>query len=202
MGGRKRRVQAIGAGSAIGGAILLAILGWTELALGPAQDMSRGGAGDPARIVLSISLAVWAFAGFAITLLCLGSVLEPSSRTRWPTTCLGIAAALFASSGAMLGLGWMIGWQPAVLLGVVNVPALSLLVAGWLAVGVRSRRTYGLDWRGLLPLAQLALAAALFILTAVGSPVAPAVGAVFVVGWIAIAWLVWSGNRGLAISPE
>lgn len=187
-------VRAAGAGSAIGGAILLAILAWTETALGPAQDLSRGGAGDPARIAFSISLAVWAFAGFTIALLSLGSGLRRSSDPRWPIVALGIAAALLALSGAMLGIGWMVGWQPAVLLGVVNVPALLLLASGWVGVGQMSRRTHGSSWRGILPLAQLGLAAALFVLAAIGGPLVVVVEAVFVVGWIAIATLIWSGR--------
>ena len=191
---RERYVRAAGAGAAIGGAIQLAILAWTEAALGPAQDSSQGGAGDPARIAFSISLAVWALAGFAIALLSLGSILGRSSDRRWPIVALGIAAALFALSGAMLGIGWMVGWQPAVLLGVVNVPALLLLVSGWVGVGLMSRRTYGSGWRGILPLAQLGLAGALFVTTPIGGPLVIVVEAVFVVGWIAIATLIWSGH--------
>lgn len=190
---RARFVRVAGAGSAIGGAILLAILAWTETALGPAQDMSQGGAGDPARIAFSISLVVWAFAGFTIALLSLGFGLRRSTDPGWPLVALGIAAALFALSGAMLGIGWMVGWQPAVPLGVVNVPALLLLVSGWVGVGQMSRRTYGSGWRGILPLGQLGLGAALFVTTATGGPLVIVVEAVFVVGWIAIATLIWSG---------
>ncbi len=192
---REQYVRAAGAGSAIGGAILLAILAWTETALGPAQDMSRGGAGDPARIAFSISLAVWALVGFSIALMSLGFGLRRSSDRRWPIVALGIAAALFASSGAMLGIGWMVRWQPAVPLGVANVPALLLLVSGWIGVGQMSRRTHGSSWRGILPLAQLGLAAALFVLAGIGGPLVVVVEAVFVVGWIAIATLIWSGRR-------
>lgn len=187
-------MRAAGAGSAIGGAILLAILAWTETALGPAQDMSQGGAGDPARIAFSISLAVWALAGFTIALLSLGSGLRRYSDPGWPIVALGVAAALFALSGVMLGIGWMIDWQPAVLLGVVNVPALLLLVAGWVRVGQMSRSAYGSGWRGILPLGQLGLAAALFVLAAAGGPFLVVVEALFVVGWIAIATLIWSGH--------
>ena len=49
-------------------------------------------------------------------------------------------------------------------------------------------------WRRVLPVAQLGLAAALFVMTATGGPLVIPVGAVFVVGWIAIAMLIWSGN--------
>ncbi len=132
---REQFVRAAGAGSAIGGAILLAIFAWTETALGPAQDMSRGGVGSPARIAFSISLVVWALVGFSIALMSLGFGLRRSSDRRWPIVALGIAAALFASSGAMLGIGWMVSWQPAVLLGVVNVPALLCSLRGGSALG-------------------------------------------------------------------
>ncbi len=56
-----------------------------------------------------------------------------------------------------------------------------------------SRRTDGSSWRRILPLAQLGLAFALFFTTPIGGPFAIVVEAVFVVGWIAIATLIWSG---------
>jgi len=191
---RDEAIRAGGGAAAVGGAILLSILGITETALGPAQDLARGGAGDPDRIAFSISLAVWAFAGFSIALLVLGSGLETASRRKWLAVTLGIAAALFALSGLMLGVGWLIGWQPAVLLGVVNVPALLLLVSGWVGVGLMSHEAHGWGWRGLLPLAQLGLCAALFVGSAAGGLLVLVVGGVFVVGWIAIAKLVFSGR--------
>lgn len=191
-------VRVGGGSSAIGGAILLSILGVTETALGPAQDLARGGAGEPGRIAFSISLAVWAFACFSIALLALGVGLEQSPRRRWPAVALEIAAALFALSGFMLGVGWLIGWQPAVLLGVVNVPAVLLLVSGWVGVGLMSHEAHGWGWRGLLPLAQLGLCAVIFVGSAAGGPLVLVVGGVFVVGWIAIARLISSGSASHA----
>jgi hypothetical protein len=199
----ERSVRAAGAGSAICGAIALGILAWTETTLGPAQDLTRGGAGDPARIAISISLVVWACAGFSIALLALAFGQRRSTVAGWPIVALGIAASLFAVSGAMLSIGWVIGWQPAVLLGVVNVPALLLLVAGWVRIGLTSRRTFGSVLRRSLPLGQLGLGAFLFALTAVGGLLVVVAEALFVFGWIAIARLIWSGQDARdAVSSE
>jgi hypothetical protein len=187
----ERFVRAAGAGSAICGAIALGILAWTETTLGPAQDLTRGGAGDPARIAISIALLALAF----------GQRRSPVAG--WPIVALGIAASLFAVSGAMLSIGWVIGWQPAVLLGVVNVPALLLLVAGWVRIGLTSRRTFGSVLRRSLPLGQLGLGAFLFALTAVGGLLVVVAEALFVFGWIAIARLIWSGQDARdAVSSE
>lgn len=192
----QRSQQVIGAGSAIGGAALLSSssLAWTETAFGPAQDLSQSGAGDPARITTSISLVVWAFAGFAIALLSLDSRLRRTGDPRWPIVPLGIAATLSALCGVMIVFGWSVGWWPGILLGVLNLPALLLLVAGWIGMGLMSRRAYGSNARGILPLGQLVLAFGLFVFTAVGGPILMVVELWFVVGWIAIAWLIWSGN--------
>jgi hypothetical protein len=191
----ERRIRAVGTGSAVGGAILLATFGVTELVLGPAQDLSRGGAGDPARITFSISLVVCALAAIAIALLCLGHVIQRPDEAHWPGPVLGVAAALFALSGAMLALGWLIDWRPDVLLGVVNLPALALLVVGWLAIGIRSWRTYGSAWRGLLPLVQLALAGILLVLAIAESGLAALVELAFLIGWVVLARIIWSGRR-------
>ena len=67
-------------------------------------------------------------------------------------------------------------------------------VRAMIGVGLMSRRTYGSGWRGILPLAQLGLAVALFVTTATGGPLVIVVEAIFVVGWIAIARLIWSGH--------
>jgi hypothetical protein len=173
-------------------ALLIAILAGTEAVLGPAQDLSRGGAGDPARITVSISLVVWALAGVSTALLAVGFGLSRSLDARWPIPALAVAAALFALSGALLAIGWLVGWQPAVLLGLVNVPALLLLVTAWARVGQMSRRASPLGRRRMLPLAELGLGAALFVLAAAGAGFVPVVAALFVLGWIAIAVVIWS----------
>ena len=160
----------IGAGAALIGAAFLTVFAATEAALGPAQDMSNGGAGDPGRIALSISLVLGAFAAIAVCLLELRTMLRRTGDAAWPSAALALAAALFMLSVALLIIAQLTDWWPGELLGVLNLPGLVLLVLGWFVVGRSSLRTAGATRLGILVVTQAGLAAMLFALSAVGGP--------------------------------
>jgi hypothetical protein len=191
-----------GAGAALIGSALLTTFAVTEAVLGPAQDLSSGGAGDPGRIALSISLVLGAFAAIAICLLILRTWLRRSGDAAWPSVALGLAAVLFALSIALLIIGQLTEWWPGELLGIVNLPGLVLLALGWIAVARSALRTVGMTRPGVLVAAQAGLAAALFVAAAIAAPLVPPIEVAFIAGWILIAAWIWSAPaaRGPASS--
>jgi hypothetical protein len=184
----------IGATAAVLGAASLTLFAVSEAMLGPAQDLSDGGDGDPARIAASILLVLAAFAAFAVALLVLRALERPPGATVWPSIALAFAATLFAVSSGMIVVGLLIDWQPEVLLGVVNVPAILMLGAGWFAVARSSHRRHGSTWRGLVLFALLGLGVALLPLGALGGPLQLLVETLVIVGWLLVARLIWSGT--------
>ena len=127
MGSREGQNRVVGAGAALIGAALLTVFAATEAALGPAQDLSNGGAGEPGRIALSISLILGAFAAIAVCLLMLRTMLRHTGDAAWPSVALALAALLFMLSIALLLIGQLTDWWPGELLGIVNLPGLVLL---------------------------------------------------------------------------
>jgi hypothetical protein len=181
----------MGAGAAVIGAALLSVFAVTEAAFGPAQDLSSGGAGDPGRIALSISLILGALSAIATCLLMLRTRLRRSGDAAWPSLALALAAMLFALSIAFLIIGQLADWWPGELLGIVNLPGLVLLALGWIVVGRSGLMTAGATRLGILVVIQAGLAALLFVLSAVGGPLVPLVEAAFIVGWVLIAAWIW-----------
>lgn len=184
----------VGTSAAVLGAASLALFAVSEAALGPAQDLSDGGDGDPARIAASILVVLVAFAAFAVALLVLRALERPPGATAWPSIALALAATLFAVSGGMIIVGLLIDWQPSVLLGVVNVPALLMLSAGWIVVARSSHRRHGSTWRGLLLFALMGLGVALLPLGALGGPLLLLMETLVILGWLLVARLIWSGT--------
>jgi|APFre7841882724_1041349.scaffolds.fasta_scaffold43355_3 hypothetical protein len=203
MDWRQTNQRMIGASAAVLGAASLTLFATSEAVLGPAQDLSRGGDGDPARIAASILLVLVAFAAFAVALLVLRALERPPGGAVWPSIALALAATLFAASSGMLVVGLLIDWQPEVLLGVVNVPAILMLGAGWFAVARSSHRQHGSTWRGLLLFALMGLGVALLPLGAIGGPLQLVVEALVILGWLVVARLIWSvtdvGDAGVPV---
>jgi len=197
MGSREGQNRVVGAGAALIGAALLTVFAATEAALGPAQDLSNGGAGEPGRIALSISLILGAFAAIAVCLLMLRTMLRHTGDAAWPSAALALAALLFMLSIALLLIGQLTDWWPGELLGIVNLPGLVLLVLGWFVVGRASLTTAGAARLGILVVTQAALAAVLFALSAVGGPIVLLIEAAFIVGWILVAAWIWSASAAL-----
>jgi hypothetical protein len=197
MESRERQHKLIGGVAALIAAAFLTVFAATEAALGPAQDLSNGGAGDPGRIALSISLILGAFAAIAVCLLMLRTRLRRTGDTAWPSAALALAAMLFTLSVALLFIGQLADWWPGELLGIVNLPGLVLLVLGWFVVGRSSLTTAGAMRLGILVVTQAALAAALFALSAVGGSIVPLIEAAFIVGWILVAAWIWSASATL-----
>lgn len=192
MGSDDSHHKLIGVGAAVISAALLSVFAVTEAVFGPAQDLSSGGAGDPGRIALSISLILGALAAIAICLLILRTRLRRSGEAAWPSLALALAAMLFALSIALLIIGQMTGWWPGELLGIVNLPGLAMLALGWIVVARSSLTTAGAMRLGILVVIQAGLAALLFVLSAVGGALVLLVEAAFIVGWILIAAWIWS----------
>jgi hypothetical protein len=203
MDGRQTNQRMIGASAAVLGAASLTLFAVSEAVLGPAQDLSDGGDGDPARIAASILLVLVAFAAFAVALLVLRALERPPGGAVWPSIALALAATLFAASSGMLVVGLLIDWQPEVLLGVVNVPAILMLGAGWFAVARSSHRRHGSTWRGLVLFALMGLGVALLPLGAIGGPLQLVVEALVILGWLVVARLIWSvtdvGDAGVPV---
>ena len=130
----------------------------------------------------------------AHALLFLRALERPPGATVWPSIALALAATLFAVSSGMIVVGLLIDWQPEVLLGVVNVPAILMLGAGWFAVARSSHRRHGSTWRGLVLFALMGLGVALVPLGALGGPLQLLVETLVIVGWLLVARLIWSGT--------
>lgn len=141
-----------------------------------------------------ILVVLVALAAFAVALLVLRALEPPPGATAWPSIALALAATLFAVSGGMIIVGLLVDWQPSVLLGVVNVPALLMLSAGWIVVARSSHRRHGSTWRGLLLFALIGLGVALLPLGALGGPLLLLVETLVILGWLLVARLIWSGT--------
>lgn len=172
----------------------MAVFAMSEAVLGPAQDLSRGGDGDPLRVAISLLLVAVAFAAFAVALRMVWTIDRSPGSAAWPSIALPVAATLFAVCGAMIVVGRIIDWWPAVLLGVVNLPGMLLLAAGWVAVARTRHRRYGSTWRGLVPSGLAGLGVMLPPLAVVGGPLQILAQTLFVAGWLLMARLIWSGT--------
>ncbi|MEO8463551.1 MAG: hypothetical protein ABI555_10070 [Chloroflexota bacterium] len=172
----------------------MAVLAMSEAALGLAQDLSRGGDGDPLRVAISLLLAETAFAAVAVALRMAWMMDRSPDSSGWPSIALAVAATLFAVAGAMIVVGRITDWWPGELLGVVNLPGMLLLAAAWIAVARTSHRRHGSTWRGFLPSSLAGLGMMLPPLAVIGGPLQILAQTLFVAGWLLMARLIWSGR--------
>lgn len=191
--------------AALLGLALLFVYGWSEATFGPSQTYGTPNEApvEPLRQAAAIQLVNGALLCFAVALLGL-RVRTPSEARRLER--VGTALVLLAAALLLVGSAL---WWPIILLRVgdrfgpvagapVALGTLALFGA-WILLGVHEFREEGFPSSARpIPLALLVVALILFYLLGTRSPwpLIAAVFAPFALGWIALAYLMYSrGER-------
>jgi len=188
----KMRMDRLGAWAAAVGPALFLLYFWTEAVFGPSQPN-----GGPLRMALGFTLVTGGLLCFALALLRLhAQVPSGPSRAGRLGVLLGSFSMLLLTIGIALWWPILFVWRDfGPLAGApVGLGTLSLFGA-WALLGLRAVQEQSLPtWVRPLPLALFGLFLLLLLVTAMTSPwpLVAAVFAPFALGWILLAYGIWS----------
>jgi hypothetical protein len=186
------RMDRLGVSGAAVGPALFLLFFWSEAVFGPSQPN-----GGPLRMALGFTLVTGGLLCFALALLRLhAQAPSGASRAARLGALLGLLSLPLLTIGSALWWPILFIWPDfGPLAGApVGIGTLSLFGA-WVLLGLEAAQKRSLPtWLRPLPLALLGLFSLLLFVTAMTSPL-PLVAAVFapfMVGWLLLAYGIWS----------